>query len=123
PDYQSDTSFSQSDGKPLVASRLPYIVIPQQSARFDYEKENIQPGAVAVVIYQGKMAYGVFGDEGPPTIIGESSYAMAKRLGINPDPANGGVDDGVAYFVFTGAAAVVGPIESHDAAVAKGRSM
>ena len=120
PDYQNQTSFTQSDDKPLIAAKLPYIVIPERSARFDYVKEGIEPGALAVVIYRGKVVYGVFGDEGPPTAIGEASYAMAKALGINPDPRNGGVEDGVTYFVFSGKDGVVDPIESHDAAVRKG---
>ena len=36
---------------------------------------------------------------------------MAVFLGINPDPANGGVSNGVTYLVFTGPGNVVNPIE------------
>ena len=84
--YFDDTSFPQSDGKPLSAAVLPYIVVPLPSTRFDYMKSDIQPGAAAVVIYKGQISYGVFGDEGPDDIIGEASYAMAKSLGIDDDP-------------------------------------
>ena len=42
----------------------------------------------------------MFGDTGPENIIGEASYAIAKTLGINPDPAVGGADSGVTYIVF-----------------------
>ena len=45
---------------------------------------------------------------------------MAASLGIDPDPATGGADTGVTYIVFTGAGAVVSPIEDHAAAVSLG---
>jgi hypothetical protein len=123
PWFQSQTSFEQSDGKPLVASALPYIVIPLPDSRFSYKTAGILPGALAIVIYQGKLNYGVFGDECAQGIIGEASYAMAKSLGVDPDPSTGGTDSGVTYFVFTGAGAVVKPIEDHQAAVALGQSL
>jgi hypothetical protein len=58
-------------------------------------------------MYNGKVAYGVFGDEGPDNIIGEASYAMVKALGANPSPRTGGVDEErVTYIVFKGKDAV-----------------
>jgi len=50
-------------------------------------------------------------------MIGEGSYGMAQALGINPDPVNGGVPNGVTCIVFTGAQAVVNPTQDHAAAV------
>jgi hypothetical protein len=123
PAYQNQTSFTQSNGQPLSASVLPYVVVPLPSAKFSYVTAGIKPGAVVIVIYSGKMMYGVFGDEGPSTIIGEASYAMAKSLGIDPNPATGGVDTGVTYIVFTGAGAVASPIEDHQAAVTLGQGL
>jgi hypothetical protein len=123
PWYQNQTSFNQSDGKPLIASKLPYVVIPLPSSRFSYHAANIKPGAVVAVLYNGKLSFGVFGDEGPSNIIGESSYAMAKSLGIDPNPATGGTDSGVTYIAFTGSGAVVSPIENHDKAVSLGATL
>jgi hypothetical protein len=123
PWYQNQTSFNQSNGKPLVASSLPYVVIPLPSSRFSYHTAGIHPGAVVAVIYNGKLSFGVFGDEGPSNIIGESSYAMAKSLGINPDPENGGTDGTVTYIAFTGGGAVASPIENHQAAVTLGQKL
>jgi hypothetical protein len=123
PAYQNQTSATTSTGGWLDASTLPYVVIPLPSSRFDYTKSNIQLGQLVAVIYNGKVAYGVFGDEGPSDIIGESSYAMAQSLGIDPNPATGGVDSGVTYIVFTGPGAVVSPIEDHAKAVALGQSL
>lgn len=123
PAYQSTTSFPQSDGAPLVASELPYVVIPLPSSRFDYRASDIRAGAVVIVMYNGAVAFGVFGDEGPSNLLGEASYAMAKALGIDPDPLTGGVAHGVTYVVITGASAVVSPIEQSAAAAAQGRAL
>ena len=120
PDYQNQTSFTQSNGQALIASQLPYIVVPLPSTRWSYQTAGIRPGALAIVLYNGQLSYGVFGDEGPTGIIGEASYAMAQSLGIDPNPSTGGIGSGVTYIVFTGQAAVVSPIESHATAVTLG---
>jgi hypothetical protein len=78
------------------------VVLPQHSSIFDYRNRNIALGGVAALIYRGKVTYAVFGDLGPTSIIGEASYAAAVALGINPDPATGGVASGVTYIVFKG---------------------
>jgi len=120
PWYQDDTAFHQSDGAPLDAAALPYVVIPQNNDIFRYSDHDIDGGAVVAVIHGDQVEYAVFGDTGPTNIIGEASYATADALGIDPDPATGGADDGVSYIVFTGTR--VDPIESHDQAVADGQA-
>jgi len=118
--FQNDTTFHQSDGKPLSSENLPYIVIPSESSIFRYSQHNIQGGAVVAVIYNNKLEYAVFGDTGPTTIIGEASYATAKSLGINPSALDGGVDSGVTYIVFEGTKA--NPIQDHNSAVSVGEA-
>jgi hypothetical protein len=120
PWYQSQTSAQDSHGHPLDASRLPYVVIPLPSSRFKYAQRGIHLGQVVAVIYNGKLKFGVFGDEGPSNIIGESSYAMAKALGIDSNPESGGVDSGVTYIVFTGNDAVAQTIEDQGLAATIG---
>jgi len=120
PDYQNQTAATDSHGAPLDAAALPYVVVPGHSTRWDYRTADLHFGSVFAVIYQDKVAYGVFGDLGPTAIIGEASYAMAASLGIDPDPSTGGASSGVTYIAFTGTAAVAAPIENHDAAVAIG---
>jgi hypothetical protein len=118
PWYQNQTSFQTSKGKPFQADSTHYFVIPLPSSRFSYSGSGIKPGSVAAIIYNNKVVYAVFADEGPSNIIGEASYATAKALGINPDPANGGVDSGVTYIVFPGK--VPSPIETNSAIDSKG---
>ncbi len=121
PDYQNDTAFHQSDGKPLNAAALPYVVIPQPSSIWSYKSSGIQGGAVVAVIFNNKVEYATFGDTGPTKIIGEASYATAKALGIDPNPATGGADSGVTYIVFKNSK--VSPIESHASATSLGQQL
>ncbi|MGW5371070.1 glycoside hydrolase family 75 protein [Streptomyces sp. NPDC004009] len=118
PWYQDDTAFHQSDGKPLKAESLPYVVVPSSSSIWSYSGAGIKGGGVVAVVYGGKVEYAVVGDTGPTGIIGEASYATAKALGIDPDPATGGADSGVTYILFKNSK--VSPIESHSAAVTLG---
>ena len=121
PWYQDDTAFHQSNGKPLKAESLPYIVVPSSSSIWKYSSYGIKGGGVVAVIYNNKVEYAVVGDTGPTKIIGEASYATAKALGIDPDPATGGADSGVTYILFKNSQ--VSPIESHSAAVSLGQQL
>ncbi len=123
PDYLPDTSAVDSMGAPLDASTLPFIVIPLASTRFRYADFGIRAGQVALVMYGGRMVFGIFGDAGPAAIIGEASFAMAEALGIPSSPRTGGVDSGVTYLVFTGAAARVTRNEDHAEAVSLGEPL
>jgi hypothetical protein len=89
-------------GRPLNAETTRYMVIPQGTGTFNYGKHNIKLGAVVAIVYEKRVTFAVFGDTGPKNIIGEASYATAKTLGIDPDPATGGADSGVTYIVFKG---------------------
>jgi len=121
PQYQSDTSFHQSNGAALNAATLPFYVLPVVGPYFDYTKNGIQGGQLGAIIYNNNMNYGVFGDEcAVNNEIGEISYAMASSLGINPDPAVGGTTSGVTFIIFTGTGNVVSPIESHTQATTMG---
>ncbi|MFH9870476.1 glycoside hydrolase family 75 protein [Streptomyces lydicus] len=121
PWYQDDTAFHQSNGKPLNAEKLPYVVVPSSSGIWNYASAGIKGGGVVAVIYNNQVEYAVVGDTGPDKIIGEASYAAAKGLGINPDPENGGADSGVTYVLFKNSKA--SPIESHADAVSRGDAL
>ncbi len=123
PDYMPDTSGVDSMGNPLDASTLPFIVIPLASSRFRYADYGIRTGTVALVLYGDQMVFGIFGDAGPSSILGEASFAMAEALGIPSSPRSGGVDSGVTYLVFTGTGTRVSRNEDHDEAVTLGTSL
>ncbi len=130
PTNLGQTSFKQSNGQYLKPCELPWYVLPETpNPIFDYANRNISGGQLGIVMYNNTMSYGVFGDERGRDVgnsagkaIGEVSYAMAVKLGINPDPANGGVSGGVTYIVFTSSSRIVNPIESITAAITLGNS-
>ncbi|MFF7385046.1 glycoside hydrolase family 75 protein [Streptomyces griseoluteus] len=121
PDFSPATAFPQSDGRPLDAERLPYIVIPAAGPRWDHRAHGVRGGSVAAVLYGERVRYAVVGDTGPRDLIGEASYATARALGIDPDPHAGGASSGVTYIVFPDTRAR--PIEDHDDAVAQGEEL
>jgi Fungal chitosanase of glycosyl hydrolase group 75 len=102
--YQPQTAATDSNGKYLDASLAQYIVVPGITSRFSYTAAGIRMGSAALVLYGNQISFATVGDVGPQTIIGEASYAVAKKLGINPSPSVGGVDSGVTYIVFPGVA-------------------
>jgi hypothetical protein len=122
PWFQNQTAMTDSQGEWLDASTLPYVVVPLSSWRFDYESVGLQLGSVVAVIYNGRLEYGIIGDLGPEDMIGEASYAMAERLGIDPDPATGGAAGDVVFIAFTGGAATVSVPEDHGEAVDVGEA-
>jgi hypothetical protein len=119
--FQPETAFEQSDGQPLIASKLPYIVVPSTSSIWKYTSSGLKGAGSCAVIYNNKVLYAVIGDTGPSDIIGEASYATAKALGINPDPSNGGTDSGVTYICFKNSK--VSPIENHTTATSVGEGL
>jgi hypothetical protein len=101
PSYQPDTAFHNLQDQPLEAAVTPYVVIP---ADFAYAGlDTAAGGNVVAVVYNHHLEFAVFGDTGPTNLIGEASYACAESLGIDPNPATGGVGGGVTYVVFVGA--------------------
>ncbi|MGG2466045.1 glycoside hydrolase family 75 protein [Streptomyces sp. RGM 3693] len=121
PWFQDDTAFPQSDGKPLNAAKLPYVVVPSVSNIWNYQSAGIKGGGVVAILYNNQVEYAVVGDTGPNKIIGEASYAAAKGLGIDPNPETGGADSGVTYVLFKNSQA--SPIESHADAVSRGDAL
>ncbi|GIH18565.1 hypothetical protein Raf01_67370 [Rugosimonospora africana] len=112
PWYFDETSFQTSTNQFFTADVTHYFVIPLPSSRFNYSSAGIRPGNVGAVIYNNKVVYAVFADEGPDNIIGEASYATAQALGVDPDPATGGTEGPVTFIVFTGT--VPNPVENNS---------
>jgi Fungal chitosanase of glycosyl hydrolase group 75 len=121
PDFVPQTSADDSNGDPLDSAELPYVVLPVPSGRFDHDATGIHLGQVAAVVFKGKLVFAVFGDEGADDQLGAGSVALARRLGIDADPRDGGVDSGVTYVVFTGDDAIVPRLEDRGEAVRLGK--
>ncbi|MER6911957.1 glycoside hydrolase family 75 protein [Streptomyces sp. NPDC000594] len=121
PYFLPHTAFGGSDGQPLNAETLPFVVVPAPSPLWRFPEWGIGGGSVVAVVHGDIVRFGVVGDTGPARTIGEASYAMAEALGIDSDPRTGGADAGVTYILFKNAR--VAPIDSHAAAVARGEEL
>lgn len=108
PYYQPDTTLHR-DGKPLNSDLECFIVLPPDCIKHVL---GIVLGCLAFVTYKGLRRAAVVGDEGPTRKVGEGSYRLAKLLGMDPSPINGGVDGKeVTYEWFPGVAAVVDGVQ------------
>ena len=117
--FQPQTSCPQSDGEYLIASELPFVVVPLPSSIWDAQASGIDCGTVVAVVHEDRVVYGVMGDRGPDGQIGEGSYALAEQLGIDPDPSTGGISGRVVdYIAFPDVTAA--PIEDHAVAESLG---
>ncbi|WP_051866101.1 glycoside hydrolase family 75 protein [Streptomyces griseus] len=121
PWFSRATAYQQSDGRPLSAETLPYIVVPAPSSRWKPREHGVRGGSVAAVVHGDRVQYAVVGDAGPADLIGEASYATAAGLGLPTDPRRGGAPSGVTYIVFKNSRAT--PIEDHAAAVETGERL
>jgi len=102
---ETSLSFDGEEGQRqwVDAEKVPYIVLPLHF----YQGKGVGLGDVAAVIWQGRVEYAVFADEGPDHLMGEGSIALHERLGFDPwEEKNGtrqivnGMDDGVVVIVF-----------------------
>jgi hypothetical protein len=119
--FQADTAFHNDSDQPLTASVTPYVVIPNDFHISGLDTSN--GGNVTAVIFNNKLLYAVFGDTGPTDIIGEASYATASKLGIDPDPKNGGTGGPVTYITFIGSGTRPANIEDQAATQALGQTL
>jgi hypothetical protein len=88
--------FIQSDYADALL--VPFIVMP--GGQRLPTPDQWQPGDLAVVVWNGRVAHGVVGDTGPRSKIGEASRALLQRLGTT----SVGDDDPATTLLFPGTA-------------------
>lgn len=87
----------------LDAETEHFIVVPPLIVSLT---RGIVRGSVCRVTWKGKTAFGVVGDLGPRSKIGELSIAFARTLGMDSSPRTGGVSAAeVTYEIWPGVAA------------------
>ncbi|WP_239106618.1 glycoside hydrolase family 75 protein [Streptomyces rubrogriseus] len=121
PHFSPATAYTGSDGRPLDAERLPYVVVPGPSDTWDHREDGVRGGSLAALVHGDRVRYAVVGDVGPSDLVGEASYAAARSLGIPADPEGGGVASDVTYIVFKGSE--VEPIDDTAAAEKAGERL
>jgi len=94
---QDETSFGALD-----ATKVPYYVLPEKFT--DQQKDNIKANALGAIICNGKMFYGIYGDQNgaQKEVIGEASLLLAQACFPNDKISgdNGHVQVDVLYIVF-----------------------
>lgn len=93
---QADTSLHYN-GSPINSDEVPGIVLPPELIKLT---PDIVLGCFASVEYNGKHEPAVVFDVGPHNKLGELSACLAQRLGINPDPNTGGIDNQAVHYRF-----------------------
>jgi len=101
--YISTTSYQRKpfcDTDPdryLDSATENFIVVP---SHWRSEIKGVVLGCKAEVknTKTGKVVVGIVGDFGPKTKLGEASMAIAKALGVNPDPKTGGDENKIYQY-------------------------
>jgi hypothetical protein len=103
--YVSTTSLHNAGGSLAApttyvdARKIPYIVLPPEFM----QQFGVALGDLAMVANRknGKSSFAIFADVGPHGKIGEGSVALARALGLNDNPRDGGTSvASIAYLVF-----------------------
>jgi len=108
PDWQPNTSLRYSDSSSLDANRISYFVLPLPAS---WPKQlGVSLGDYAAVLFKGRLAFAVFGDQGPRNKLGEGSLQLLRELGeerLRPNGSviNAGTNPGVLTLVFPGSGA------------------
>lgn len=103
PTWQPYTSLRYSDGTSVDANAVPYFVLPLPVS---WPRQfGISLGDYGAMIFNGRVAFGVFADFGNNP--GEGSIELLRRLGTNRLRRNGtvknaGIEGGVISIVFPG---------------------
>jgi hypothetical protein len=106
PCWQPDTTLHHR-GRPIDSETVPGIVVPPAILR-GVKGVVLGCRARATNTRTGQSADAVVFDQGPTRKTGELSPALAKLIGINPNPNTGGEDAPVVlYELWPGEAAVV----------------
>ena len=97
-----DPSKRDSDPTKYVdASAVPYLSIPPELERWQGAR-LLCVGDVAIVTYRGLSSPAVVADVGGHGKLGEGSCALARALGLDPSPKDGGIGGGVSVVVWRG---------------------
>jgi len=104
PHGQTKTSYSWK-GAPIDALRANYFVLPSNLKSRLGSSSKLGLGDIAAVIYNGRLEFAIYADNGPTSKIGEGSVQLVQSLGFNPYK-NGriccGITSGVVVVVFPG---------------------
>jgi hypothetical protein len=106
PCWQAQTAY-YNGGKYLDPERVPYIVVPPMII------EGVDPSVLGcqgaiINLRNGLSTPAICGETGPDDKIGEAAMIAAERVGLSPDPNDGGTDEHIiCYAIWPGIPAIV----------------
>src|SRR5205814_10654422 len=94
---EDDSYEASSPLRYLNSEEIPYIALPRDLL-------GPQLGDIAYVINgrNARTSAAILGDESAGGRLGEGSIALARRIGVDPDPRRGGTAKGIIFVVFPG---------------------
>ena len=97
--YDANIPSERNPHRFVDAAHIPYVVLPP----IGFKHAKLGDFATVINLRNGRVASAIVADESAPDLqMGEGSIALARALGINPNPRTGGTDDGVAYVIYPG---------------------
>ena len=97
--YDATIPSERNPHRFVDAAHIPYVVLPPVG----FKHARLGDFATVINLHNGRVVGAIVADESASDVkMGEGSIALAKALGINPNPRTGGTDDGVAYVIYPG---------------------
>jgi hypothetical protein len=107
PGYYVSTTALYDSGNPnprdphryVDAAKIPYVVLHPKALKY----ARLGDFATVINLHNGRISSAVVADESAPNLpVGEGSIALAKALGINANPRDGGRDGDIVYLIYPG---------------------
>lgn len=97
--YDATIPSERNPHRFVDAAHVPYVVLPPVG----FKHARLGDFATVINLRNGRTAGAILADQSASDVkMGEGSIALAKALGIDPNPRTGGIDDGVAYVIYPG---------------------
>ena len=97
--YDTSNPNPRDPRRYVDAAKVPYVVLHPKALKH----ARLGDFAIVVNLQNANISAALVADESAPELpVGEGSIVLARALGINSSPRDGGKDSGVAYLIFPG---------------------
>jgi len=92
---EDKTKRYEDPNRYVNSETIPYIALPSNLSN------NLKLGDIVLVVNKAnnKKYFAIYADWGPKNKLGEGSMYLAKQLGINSSPKNGGTNSSIFYIL------------------------
>ena len=94
-----DNPNSRDPHKYVDAASVPYVVLHPKALRY----ARLGDFATVVNLHNGRISPALVADSSASNLpLGKGSIALARALGVDASPRDGGEDEGIAYLIYPG---------------------